>query len=152
MPSITPPNAAVELILCENSVELALPLLSSSISAGFPSPALDFIDLKIDLNTHLIKHPSATFFGRVKGYSMKDAGIGDDDLIIIDKSIPPSNGKIAVCYLDGEFTLKQIKIIDKEIWLMPANSAYKGIKMEAFHHLVVWGVVTYVIKKIPCSL
>ena len=82
---------------------------------------------------------------------MKDAGIGDGDLIIIDKSIPPSNGKIAVCYLDGEFTLKQIKIIDKEIWLMPANSEYKGIKMEAFHHLVVWGVVTYVIKKIPCS-
>lgn len=145
-------NTAIELILCENSVELALPLLSSSISAGFPSPALDFIDLKIDLNTHLIKHPSATFFGRVKGYSMKDAGIGDGDLIIIDKSIPPSNGKIAVCYLDGEFTLKQIKIIEKEIWLMPANSEYKGIKMEAFHHLVVWGVVTYVIKKIPCSL
>jgi len=92
MPLTTPPHAAVELILYENSVELSLPLLSSSISAGFPSPALDFIDLKIDLNTHLIKHPSATFFGRVKGHSMKDAGIGDDDLIIIDKSIPPSNG------------------------------------------------------------
>ena len=127
--------------------ELELPLLSSAISAGFPSPALDFIDLSIDLNKQLIEHPSATFYGRVQGDSMLNAGISNGDLLVIDKSIKPTNGKIAVCYLDGEFTLKRIKVNKTGLWLMPENDNYKPIKIEEHNELKVWGIVTYVIKK-----
>ncbi|MFZ4739656.1 MAG: LexA family protein [Bacteroidales bacterium] len=123
-------------------------MVPGGISAGFPSPALDFIDLTIDLNKHLIKHPSATFYGRVKGESMKDAGIFDNDLLIIDKSLEPVNGKIAVCYIDGEFTLKRIKLENKEVWLMPANTEYKPIKIEEYNNLIIWGIVTHVIKSV----
>ncbi|QQS31134.1 MAG: translesion error-prone DNA polymerase V autoproteolytic subunit [Sphingobacteriales bacterium] len=128
--------------------ELELPYLSAGISAGFPSPALDFIDLTIDLNKHLVKHPSATFYGRVKGDSMRDAGIHDGDLLVIDKSIEPVDGKVAVCYIDGEFTLKKIKILKRELWLMPANVSYSPIKVEEFNDLKIWGVVTHVIKSV----
>lgn len=125
----------------------ALPELSFSISAGFPSPALDYIDLKIDLNEHLIDHPSSTFYGRVQGESMINAGIGDGDLIIIDKSLPAVHGKIVVCYIDGEFTLKRIQYIENELWLYPENEKYQPIKVSEYNDLDIWGVVTYIIKK-----
>ena len=86
------------------SSELELPYVVNGISAGFPSPADDFLDINIDLNKHLIKNPSTTFYGRVKGDSMIDTGIHDGDLLIIDKSLEPTNNKIAVCFIDGEFT------------------------------------------------
>ena len=126
---------------------LELPMVSEGISAGFPSPAMDFTDLSIDLNKHLIKHPSSTFYGRVKGESMKDEGIHDGDLLVIDKSIRPADGKIAVCYLDGEFTIKRIRI-DKDIiiWLMPANDKYTPIKVTPDNDFLIWGIVTHVIK------
>ena len=125
---------------------LELPMVSEGISAGFPSPAMDFTDLSIDLNKHLIKHPSSTFYGRVKGESMKDEGIHDGDLLVIDKSIRPADGKIAVCYLDGEFTIKRIRI-DKDIcWLMPANDKYTPIKVTSDNDFLIWGIVTHVIK------
>jgi DNA polymerase V len=124
---------------------LELPVLQG-ISAGFPSPAMDFIDLSIDLNRHLIKHPSATFYGRVKGESMREAGIGDGDLLIIDKSLNPEHGKIAVCFIDGEFTLKRIHIDNDGLWLMPANEMFKPIFVSAESDLRIWGVVTHVIK------
>ena len=127
--------------------EMELPYLQG-ISAGFPSPAMDFVDISIDLNRHLIKHPSATFYGRVKGDSMKDAGITEGDLLIIDKSIEPTDGKIAVCYVDGEFTLKRIKIEKDEVWLMPANEKYKPIVVTKDNDLRVWGVVTHIIKAV----
>jgi DNA polymerase V len=125
---------------------LELPVISSGISAGFPSPAMDFIDLTIDMNKHLIKHPSATFYGRVKGVSMKDAGIGDGDLLVIDKSIQPTNDKIAVCYIDGDFTVKRIKIETECIWLIPENETYKPIKVTSDNDFIIWGIVTHVIK------
>ena len=128
--------------------ELALPFVESGISAGFPSPALDFVDVSIDLNKHLIKHPSATFYGRVKGESLKDAGINNGDLLIIDKSLEPVNGKIAVCYIDGEFTAKRIKKTKDELWLMPENEAYSPIKIEEENDLIIWGIVTHVIKNV----
>lgn len=89
----------------------------TGISAGFPSPADDFLDLSIDLNKHLIKNPCSTFYGRVCGDSMKDAGIHNGDLLVIDKSLEPKNNKIAVCFIDGEFTVKRIKIEKNVIWL-----------------------------------
>lgn len=125
---------------------LELPMVSEGISAGFPSPAMDFTDLSIDLNKHLIKHPSSTFYGRVKGESMKDEGIHDGDLLVIDKSIRPADGKIAVCYLDGEFTIKRIRIDKDIIWLMPANDNYTPIKVTPDNDFLIWGIVTHVIK------
>jgi DNA polymerase V len=125
---------------------LELPFMEAGISAGFPSPALDFIDLKIDLNKHVVKHPSSTFYGRVKGVSMIDAGIHDGDLLVIDKSLEPKNGKIAVCYIDGEFTVKRITIKAGQCWLMPANKDYQPIQITTDNELLIWGIVTHVIK------
>ncbi len=126
--------------------ELELPFVSSGISAGFPSPADDFIDTGIDLNKELIKNPYSTFYGRVRGDSMKDLGIHNGDLLVIDKSLEPQNGKIAVCYIDGEFTVKTIKIENDCCWLVPANENYKPIKVTADNNFMVWGIVINVIK------
>ena len=109
--------------------ELELPIMEGGISAGFPSPAQDYIDLKIDLNKELITNPSSTFYGRVKGSSMQDAGIMDGDILVIDKSIDPQDGDTAVCFIDGEFTLKYIKIEPDALYLVPANSNYQPISI-----------------------
>ncbi|GIV26394.1 MAG: SOS-response transcriptional regulator UmuD-like protein [Bacteroidia bacterium] len=127
---------------------ISLPFIETPISAGFPSPALDYIDKSIDLNTLLIKHPSATFFGRVSGFSMKDAGIDDGDILIIDRSIEPSDNKIAVCFIDGEFTAKRIRLIKNELWLYPENSNFEPIRITEENNFIIWGIVTYVIKKL----
>ncbi len=127
--------------------QMALPVVQQGISAGFPSPADDFLDLSIDLNKELIKHPYATFYGRVSGDSMIGAGLDDGDLLVIDKSIEPRDGKIAVCFVDGEFTVKRIKIEAEAIWLVPENDKYKPIKVTEDNEFVIWGIVTSVIKK-----
>lgn len=137
----------LDIYSAQTDTELDLPLLEG-IRAGFPSPAADFIDSSIDLNKHLIKHPSATFYARTKGDSMKDAGIFDGDLLIVDKSIDPVDGKIAICYIDGEFTVKRIKKENDELWLMPANKAYQPIRMQEGNNLMIWGIVTHVIKSL----
>lgn len=137
----------LDIYSADTDSELELPYISSGISAGFPSPALDFIDLSIDLNRHLVKHPSSTFYGRVKGDSMKDAGIHDGDLLVIDKSLEPANDKIAVCFIDGEFTLKRIHLEKDCCWLMPANEKYQPIRVTEENDFLIWGVVTHVIKK-----
>jgi len=136
----------IDIYSALSDTKLELPLLSEGISAGFPSPALDFIDLSIDLNRHLILHPSSTFYGRVKGESMKDEGINDGDLLVIDKSLEPLDGKIAVCYIDGEFTIKKIKFEKNVCWLIPANEKYKPIKISPDNDFLIWGIVTHVIK------
>lgn len=138
----------IDIYSADTSTELKLPLAGDGISAGFPSPALDFIDLSIDLNKHLIKHPSATFYGRVKGDSLKNAGIDNGDLLIIDRSLEPLNGKIAVCFIDGEFTAKRIKITKEEVWLVPENEKYKPIKITDENDFLIWGIVTHVIKDV----
>lgn len=137
---------SIELFSAGFDTELSLPFVGAGISAGFPSPALDFEDLTIDLNRDLIKHPSSTFYGRVRGFSMKKAGISDGDILVIDKGLEPVNGKIAVCYLDGEFTLKRIKKTREQLMLMPENDDYEPIPITAENEFMVWGVVTYVIK------
>jgi DNA polymerase V len=126
--------------------QMSLPYVKEGISAGFPSPADDFLDTSIDLNKELIRNPSATFYGRVRGNSMKDLGIHDGDLLIIDKSLEPQNGKIAICFIDGEFTVKTIKIERDCVWLVPANAAYKPIKVTKDNDFLVWGIVINVIK------
>ncbi|WP_164112017.1 MULTISPECIES: LexA family protein [Sphingobacterium] len=130
------------------SSDRLIPYIASGISAGFPSPALDYEDLRIDLNKELIKHPLSTFFGRVRGNSMRDAGIDDGDIMVIDKSLGPSDGMIAVCYLDGEFTAKRIRIQQGQVQLVPANPDYPVITVTADNDFVVWGIVTYIIKPV----
>ncbi|PKP20586.1 MAG: peptidase S24 [Bacteroidetes bacterium HGW-Bacteroidetes-21] len=118
------------------------------ISAGFPSPAEEYIELAIDLNKELVKHPSSTFYGRVRGNSMKDANINDGDILIIDKSLPPRNGQKAVCFINGEFTIKTLKIEKGKVWLVPANEKYKTLEITPDNDFIVWGIVTYVIHKV----
>ncbi len=125
-----------------------LPLASNPISAGFPSPAEDHLDASLDLNKELIKNKSATFYGRVKGDSMIGAGISNGDLLVIDKSIEPRTGSIAVCFLDGEFTIKRIQLAKNHLLLIAENDAYPPIKVTADNEFVVWGVVTAVIKSV----
>lgn len=125
-----------------------LPFVNEGISAGFPSPADDFLDVSIDLNQELIKHPSTTFYGRVRGDSMIGAGLHDGDLLIIDKSLEPSNGKIAVCFIDGEFTVKRIAIEKNSIWLVAENRKYSPILVTEDNDFIIWGIVTTVIKSV----
>lgn len=127
---------------------VVLPVAEGGICAGFPSPAQDYIEGGIDLNLELVKNPAATFFGRVSGDSMTGAGIDDGDLIVIDKSLQASDGDIAVCFLDGEFTLKRIHIEKDVMWLVPENTKYKKIKVAPDQNFMVWGVVTYSIKNV----
>ncbi|HPT32125.1 MAG TPA: translesion error-prone DNA polymerase V autoproteolytic subunit [Prolixibacteraceae bacterium] len=127
--------------------EIQLPVAGTGISAGFPSPADEYMEAGIDLNIELIRNPDATFFGRVKGYSMKDAGISDGDVLVIDKSLEPKNGSIAVCFLDGEFTVKRILKEKEALFLLPANNEFKPIRISEENDFLVWGIVTYVIKK-----
>jgi DNA polymerase V len=136
----------IEFYTPNYSTKLKLPFVSSGISAGFPSPADDFLDINIDLNKHLIKNPSTTFYGRVKGNSLIDAGIYDGDLLIVDKSLEPINGKIAVCFIDGEFTVKRIKIEKDIVWLIAENKDYPPIKVTKDNDFVIWGIVINVIK------
>ena len=140
---------ALQVFSIEKCTFIELPVFSG-ISAGFPSPANDYLEDSIDLNKELIKNPCATFFGRVKGLSMKDAGIDDDDILIVDKSITPRNGMVAVCFIDGEFTLKQILSGNKNsLTLLPANTQFQPIVVTAENDFIIWGIVTYVIKKMP---
>lgn len=141
-------STGIDIYSALTESELLLPFVSAGISAGFPSPALDFTDVSIDLNKHLISHPSSTFYGRVKGNSMRDEGIFDGDLLVIDKSLEPTNGKIAICYIDGEFTVKKIQIEQDSCWLIPANKDYTSIKVTADNDFLIWGIVTFVIKSV----
>lgn len=127
---------------------LHVPLVSGYIQAGFPSPAEDYIDLSIDLNKELVKNQSSTFLVRVKGLSMKDAGIFPNDILVVDKSLEPADKKIAVSYIDGAFTLKRIRKQGNRVWLEPANENFKPIEVTEENEFVVWGIVTYVIKKV----
>jgi DNA polymerase V len=136
----------ISIYKADATTSVSLPLVDGGISAGFPSPAQDYIDLSLDLNKELIDNPSSTFFGRVRGNSMIDAGIEDGDLLVIDKSLEPKDGDTAICFLDGEFTLKFVSIDKDEVYLVPANPEYKPIKVTAENNFCIWGVVTYSIK------
>ncbi len=118
----------------------------TAIQAGFPSPAEDYMATPIDLNRELISHPSSTFMGRVRGDSMRDAGIFTGDIVIIDKSLRPKSGDIAVCFIDGEFTIKYIKIESSSVLLVPANPNYPTITVGTDNDFMIWGVVTYSIR------
>tara|TARA_B100001113_G_C20665476_1_gene429757 strand:- start:40 stop:474 length:435 start_codon:yes stop_codon:yes gene_type:complete len=123
-------------------------LVEQGISAGFPSPADDFKEIRISLDKELVKNKEATFYARVSGDSMENAGLSDGDLIVIDRSIDPQNNKIAVCFLDGEFTVKRIIKKDGKLYLKPENKNYSIIEIKKENQLLIWGIITYVIKNL----
>lgn len=136
----------IDFFAPDTSTSFQVFLAQAGVSAGFPSPADDYMNDSIDLNRDLIRNKDATFFGRVKGDSMVDAGIHDGDLLVIDKSLEPRDGKIAVCFIDGEFTVKRIKIEKEVIWLIAENKNYEPIRVTADNEFQIWGIVTNVIK------
>ena len=121
-------------------------LYLSSVHAGFPSAADDYLDRKIDLNEHLIKHPAATFFVKVKGDSMIGAGIYSGDMLIVDRSEDSKNNSIVVAILNGEFTVKRLQKTENKIFLIAENPSYKSIEITAGMDFEVWGVVLHSIR------
>jgi DNA polymerase V len=126
--------------------KLQIPFIKDGVSAGFPSPAADFLETSIDLNKELSTNPLATFYIKVKGNSMIDAGINDKDVLVVDRSLEPQNNKIAICFIDGEFTVKRILKEKDCLYLIPENPNYNPIKVTEENELIIWGIVTYVIK------
>ena len=126
----------------------ALPYVDQGVKAGFPSPAMDFTETPLDLNIALAEHPEATFYVRADGHSMAGAGIDDKDILVVDRSLEPANNKIAVCILDGEFTVKRIRLEKDKLYLVPENPDFQPIEITESNRFAVWGIVTYVIKKL----
>lgn len=137
----------LEFFKADSESNQALPFIPDGVSAGFPSPAADFNENTIDLNKELCENPLATFYIKVKGNSMMDAGIHDGDILVVDKSIEARDNKIAVCFIDGEFTVKRIKKEEDCLYLLPENPAYPPLKVTGDNQFMVWGIVTYTIKK-----
>jgi DNA polymerase V len=129
----------------EKRTGLRLPLHLARVPAGFPSPADDFSDRKLDLNEHLVRHPSATFFVTVQGDSMTGAGIHSGDILIVDRSAEPADQKIVVAALNGELTVKRLKAVDGTLSLAAENPEYPDIRVTPEMTFEVWGVVTHVI-------
>ncbi|MEC7840253.1 MAG: translesion error-prone DNA polymerase V autoproteolytic subunit [Chlamydiota bacterium] len=124
-----------------------LPVFMSSVQAGFPSPADDYIEKQLDLHELMVQHPAATFFVKVEGESMRDAGIHTGDILVVDRSIEATNGKIVVAVVDGEFTVKRLSVESSGVYLVPENPNFSKIKIDDSSEFQVWGVVMYVIHK-----
>lgn len=137
---------AVKKII-DNELAEKVPFFGSSVRAGFPSPADDYIEDYLDLNHFLIKHPAATFIARASGDSMKSASIDDGDLLIVDRSIEPTNGKIVIAAFDSELTVKRLYKKGGVTKLVPENSDYPDIIIQDLNETVIWGVVSSVIKQ-----
>lgn len=139
--------SAFQLYLIDSTTERSLQNADSGITAGFPSPAQDYMSASIDLNRELIKHPASTFYARVVGDSMAGEGITDGDIIVIDKSVEAEHGDLAVCCLDGEFALRRLNFAGGgRLYLMPSNRNYRPIEVTKEGNFMVWGVVMYTIK------
>ncbi len=141
-------KTTLEFFIPDVLEDTGAPMADIGISAGFPSPADDFIQQRISLDKTLIRNQEATFFARVSGQSMIDAGIDDKDLLVIDRSLTPENNKIAVCFIDGEFTVKRLRVENGKVWLKPENPNYPIIEITEENNFLVWGIVTNVIKKV----
>ncbi|MDO5654974.1 MAG: translesion error-prone DNA polymerase V autoproteolytic subunit [Flavobacteriaceae bacterium] len=136
----------LQIITPDISTQTEIPLFINGISCGQTSPAYEKLENKLDINRELVRNPLTTFYAKVNGQSMIDDGIADGDLLVIDRSLQPQDGKIAVCFIDGEFTCKRIRIKRDGIWLMPANVDYRPIHINETQNFQIWGIVTHVIK------
>jgi DNA polymerase V len=132
----------------EGKARIELPLFSTGVSAGFPSPADDSIERTLDLNEFLIQHPSATYFVRVEGNSMLDAGIHSGDILVVDWSIEPKSGDVVVAVVNDEFTVKRFRRAKGKCYLLAENPDFKPIEIKDGMHVEVRGVVTYAIHKV----
>lgn len=142
-----PVSQHLSLFHPDTATAMSLPVASYGVSCGFPSPAEDYMEQSIDLNKTLVTDKESTFFGRVKGDSMVDANIHDGDVLVIDRSMDAKNNTIALCMLNGEFTVKRIIKRNGCVTLYPANPQYKPIPITPDMDFAVWGVVTYIIHK-----
>ncbi|MGB3607224.1 MAG: translesion error-prone DNA polymerase V autoproteolytic subunit [Psychroserpens sp.] len=146
---MTPKNQDTLTIFSPEAIEdAAAQFFDAGISAGFPSPAEDFSEHRLSLDQELVKNKDTTFYARVSGQSMIGAGLDDSDLLVIDRSLEPTNNKIAVCFLDGEFTVKRLRVSDNQMWLQPENPDYPIINITKDNNFLIWGIVTNVIKKV----
>lgn len=127
------------------STRYALPVFLGRLPAGFPSPADDYIEGKLDLNRHLIKRPAATFFAKVSGDSMIEAGMHTGDLLVVDRSLEPADGNVIVASLDGEMVVKRLSTKGQVVRLLPENKNYQPIEVQPTQSFEIWGVVTNVI-------
>jgi DNA polymerase V len=134
-------------IFTPSSHKSAIPLVEG-IHAGFPSPAEDFAEPTLDLNHYVIKNPASTFYARIKGDSMVGANIQDGDIVVIDKSLEPADGSIAVCFIDGDFTVKRLSVRADGIYLTPANASFPELKVSEDSNFQVWGIVSHIIKRL----
>ena len=130
------------------SSSLELPLFSARVAAGFPSPAEDHLESRLDLNQHLIRNPSSTFFVRAAGESMMEAGIYDQDLLVVDRSIEKRNRRVVIATINGEFTVKRLVQNEERISLVAENPDFDNIPIRVDSDFSVWGVVTYVIHQV----
>ncbi len=137
----------IEVFKIAESILQEMPLTLTKIQAGFPSPAEDYQEERLSLDKELIRNRSATFFARVTGNSMINSGIYDGDLVIVDRVLEPKANSVLLCVMDGEFTLKKVKKIGQDMYMMPENPDYAPIKISSENDFRVWGVVTYSIKK-----
>lgn len=127
------------------TTEEYIPLFSSTVPAGFPSPAEDFVEDTLDLNEYMVHHPAATFFVRVSGNSMINAGIHQDDILVVDRALKASNNSIAIVALNGELTVKRVSLEKEKLFLMPENPTYSPIEVTPDEQFDIWGIVTHVI-------
>ncbi len=140
-----PPQGLALLAFTDHPSKLALPLFASKVAAGFPSPADDYVEKSLDMNELLVQNPAATFFARAEGESMINAGIFPNDILVVDRSLEPISGKIVVCALNGQLTVKRL-VRENEQWVLkPENPNYPDIPLLEDLELVIWGVVTRVI-------
>lgn len=138
-------SAIKEIFPAACAASLRRPLFLSGVSAGFPSPADDYLDRKLDLNEHLVKNPAATFFVRVAGDSMLGAGINDNDILVVDRSLEPCSGNIVIAVINGELTVKRLIKTKNSCRLAAENPAYPDLEIDEDTPLEIWGVATYAI-------
>lgn len=136
-----------ELLQPVTDLACQLPVFASSVQGGFPSPAEDYIEKQLDLNELMIQHPVATFYVRVEGDSMRDAGIHSGDILVVDRALKANSGKIIVAVIDGDFTVKRLRIRKGQMFLEAESEGYPDIAVKEGSDFQVWGVVTYVIHK-----
>ena len=137
----------LSIINIEADKKTNTPMFLDSVSAGFPSPATDYIENKLDLNEYLVKHPAATFIVKASGPSMVEAGILSGDLLIVDRSIKPKNDNIVIASVFGDLTVKKLRKKRSTLFLVSANNEYSSIEVKEEMECFIWGVVTYVIHK-----
>ncbi|MDV4227930.1 translesion error-prone DNA polymerase V autoproteolytic subunit [Acinetobacter baumannii] len=139
-------NDVASITLVDRSTSMHIPLASEKVAAGFPSPAQDYVDKTLDMNEHLIQNEAATFIVKVASLSMRDAGIEIDDELIVDRSIEAKHEDIVIALIDNEFTVKRLMIEADSHWLKAENPEFSDIHLKDGQEMIIWGVVTYVLK------